>query len=280
MRSQWPAIVVGVVLMGSAGVALAAGEDVPLPRPAPFAKSKPSTPVRPARLAASQSAPAAAPQPDSAAPGAPAQTGASEPVSPLGKLLQSIVPGHTSTTANFDAKQRAMIDRVNAYLTSVQTMEGDFVQVGPDGSRSDGQFYLLKPGRIRFEYNPPNPVELIADGQSMLVRDRKLSTQDLYPLSQTPLRFLLADRIDLLKDTNVVGVYSDDLFVTVVVEESQVFGGTHRLMLMFGAKDYQLRQWTITDPQGLDTTVAIYNLDSKKKLDPDIFKITYERMSR
>src|SRR4029077_20859736 len=106
-----------------------------------------------------------------------------------------------------------------------QSLVGDFVQVGPDGGRTEGQFYLQKPGRMRFEYDPPSPIELISDGQSLVVRDRKLATQDLYPLSQTPLRFLLADRIDLLKDTNVVAVMSDDLFVTVIIEEKQVLGG-------------------------------------------------------
>jgi outer membrane lipoprotein-sorting protein len=109
------------------------------------------------------------------------------------------------------------------------------------------------------------------------VRDRKLATQDLYPLSQTPLRFLLADHIDLLRDTNVVGVYADDVFVTVVVEERQILGGTHRVMMMFGAQDYQLRQWTVTDPQGYDTTVAVYNLDSKIAADPNMFRIDYTR---
>ncbi len=96
----------------------------------------------------------------------------------------------------------------------------------------------------------------------MVVRDRKLATQDLYPLSQTPLRFLLADRIDLMRDTNVIGVYADDVFVTVVIEEQQLVVGTHRLMMMFGAKTTELRQWTVTDPQGYDTTVAVYNLDA------------------
>src|SRR5206468_1953636 len=85
----------------------------------------------------------------------------------------------------FDAKQRSIIDRVNAYLTSVQSLVGDFVQVGPDGSRTEGKFYMQKPGRIRFEYDPPSPVELIADGQSLAVRDRRLATQDLYLLSRT-----------------------------------------------------------------------------------------------
>ena len=102
-----------------------------------------------------------------------------------------------------------------------------------------------------------------------MVRDRKLATQDLYPLSQTPLRFLLADRIDLMRDTNVIGVYADDVFVTVVIEERQIIAGTHRLMLMFGAQDYQLRQWTVTDPQGYDTTVAVYNLDTTQAARPE-----------
>ena len=74
----------------------------------------------------------------------------------------------------------------------------------------EGEFYLQKPGKVRFDYNPPSPIEMIADGSSVVVRDRKLATQDLYPLSQTPLRFLLADRIDLMRETNLIGVYADE----------------------------------------------------------------------
>src|SRR5205085_5470500 len=120
----------------------------------------------------------------------------------------------------------------SAYLSGIRVMTGDFVQIGPDGSKSSGDFYLQKPGRVRFDYNPPSPVELIADGSSVVVRDRRLATQDLYPLSQTPLRFLLADQIDLMRDTNLIGVYADDVFATVVIEERQILGGTHKVMLM------------------------------------------------
>ena len=115
----------------------------------------------------------------------------------------------------------------------------------------------------------------IADGSSLAVRDRKLATQDIYPLSQTPLRYLLSDRIDLMKDTNVVSVTADDMFISVTIEEKQALIGTSRLMLMVGAKDGQLKQWTVTDPQGYDTTVAVYNLDTSKKLDPGLFKIDF-----
>jgi outer membrane lipoprotein-sorting protein len=177
--------------------------------------------------------------------------------------------------ATFDANQKAQAAKVSSYLSSLQTLVGNFVQVGPDGSKTKGDFYIQKPGKVRFEYEAPSPIDIIADGSSLAVRDRKLATQDIYPLSQTPLRFLLSDRIDLLKDTNVVNVTADDVFISVTIEEKQALIGTSRLMLMIGTKDGQLKQWTVTDPQGYDTTVAVYNLDSSKKIDPGLFKIDF-----
>ena len=181
--------------------------------------------------------------------------------------------------ATFDATQKAQAAKVSSYLSSLQTLVGNFVQVGPDGSKTKGDFYIQKPGKVRFEYDPPSPIAIIADGSSLAVRDTKLATQDIYPLSQTPLRFLLSDRIDLLKDTNVVSVTADDVFISVTIEEKQALIGTSRLMLMVGAKDGQLKQWTVTDPQGYDTTVAVYNLDSSKKVDPGLFKIDFTNYS-
>jgi outer membrane lipoprotein-sorting protein len=244
----------------------APAQSVPLPVPAPQPKGAGPAPARPPAVRPP------APQHQQAAP--PEQSSGFPSIFPKVPGLFGQSPG--ATTA-FDAKQRALADKVSAYLSSMRQLHGNFIQVGPDGGKSEGEFFIQKPGRIRFDYNPPSPIELIADGSSVVVRDRKLATQDLYPLSQTPLRFLLADRIDLLRDTNLVGVYADDVFVTVVIEEKQILGGTHRLMLMFGAQDYQLRQWTVTDPQGFDTTVAVYNLDAKVAPDPNMFRIDYTR---
>ena len=215
------------------------------------------------------------PRPKTAAPTdlrtqAPAAQSPSPITNPFAALL-----GQSSGSGAMTPEQRALITRINGYLSSVQTLSGRFVQVGPDGGRTQGDFHILKPGKVRFEYDDPSPIELIADGQSVVVRDRNLGTQDVYPLSQTPLRFLLADHVDLMKDTNLVAVYADDVFVTVVVEEKNALVGTSRLMIMFDAKDMQLKQWTVTDPQGYDTTVAVYNLDSSKKLNPSMFRIDY-----
>jgi outer membrane lipoprotein-sorting protein len=188
--------------------------------------------------------------------------------------LRVIAPANPTANAT---DPHALLDRISAALSKIQTLVGNFVQVGPDGKRTDGQFYIQKPGKVRFEYNPPSPIDIVADGQSVVVRNRQLATQDPYPLSQTPLRLLLSDRLDLATDTNVTSVTAEGGSVTVVIQETLLLIGTHQLKLVFGAKDLQLRQWTIIDPQGLETTVAIYNLDAGKKLDPDLFKITYER---
>ena len=231
-------------------------QTVPVPKPAPKARER-------IEMSASD------------APRAPATTGTTAVTPP-----DPVIPDRRRNTpanifASFDANQKAQAAKVSAYLSSLQTLVGSFVQVGPDGNKTKGDFYIQKPGKVRFEYDAPSPIDIIADGSSVAVRDRKLATQDIYPLSQTPLRYLLSDRIDLLKDTNVVSVTADNLFISITIEEKQALIGTSRLMLMIGAKDGQLKQWTVTDPQGYDTTVAVYNLDPNKKLDPSLFKIDF-----
>ncbi len=174
------------------------------------------------------------------------------------------------------ANQRAAgetVQRINDYFNSFKTMIGNFVQVDPDGTRQQGQFYILKPGRVLFEYEAPSRIELVADGRSVAVRDKKLKTQDITPLSATPLRFLLSENFNLARNANVTGVYQDDIFATVVIEEKQPMVGTYRLMIMFDARTMQLKQWTVTDPQGYDTTVAVSNLDTSQRPDPMLFVI-------
>jgi outer membrane lipoprotein-sorting protein len=279
MAGARPAALIAILLSGwlAAGTTVRAQEQIPLPKPAPFPKE--GTLARPPQAAAPPAA-----QAPSGITGALDSIGrflSGKPAQSPGDAESAGAPSGSSGSgagSGFDAGQRALVNRVNNYLTSIQVLSGNFVQIGPDGRRATGLFFIQKPGKVRFEYDPPATIDVVADGQSVAVRDSRLgSTPDLYPLSQTPLRFLLSDRIDLLRDTNVVGVSADKSFVTIIVEEKQVLVGTSRLMMMFDAKDTKLKQWTVTDPQGFDTTIAVSNLDTSKRPDPDLFKIDMTR---
>jgi outer membrane lipoprotein-sorting protein len=254
----------------------ALAQIVPLPTPRPAIGAQPTTtssiaaPARPAVPSAALGSRAQAPP----APATQAPAPQVQPPNPVSNPFAALL-GRPGSTNALSPEQRSIIERVNNYLSTMQILSGKFVQVAPDARRTQGTFYISKPGKVRFEYDDPSPIELIADGQSVVVRDRNLATQDVYPLSQTPLRFLLADHVDLTKDTSLVAVYADDVFVTVVVEEKNGVVGTSRLMIMFSAKDMALKQWTVTDPQGYDTTVAVYDLDTSKRPDPGMFKIDY-----
>jgi len=248
-----------LVIAASVTASPGAAQNVPVPKPAPKARDGG------VQMSAQDQK-------------GPTTTGATQaPPNPVIPNPNRNVPANIFAT--FDANQKAQAAKVSAYLSSLQTLVGNFVQVGPDGSKTKGDFVIQKPGKVRFEYEAPSQIAIVADGSSLAVRDKKLATQDIYPLSQTPLRFLLSDRIDLLKDTNVVSVTADDVFISVTIEEKQALIGTSRLLLMLGTKDGQLKQWTVTDPQGYDTTVAVYNLDTSKKVDPGLFKIDFTNYS-
>lgn len=170
------------------------------------------------------------------------------------------------------------IQKANEYFNAATTMVGDFVQIGPDGRRSEGKIYVQRPGKLRFEYAQPATLEIVADGLSVAVHDRKTETKDVYFISQTPLKFLLKDHIDLNRDIKVVDVSSDPTAVTIQVEDNSTFGGTSEIKLVFDPAKFTLKQWQVTDPQGYETVISLFNIDLSKKPDPNIFQLTQERL--
>lgn len=169
------------------------------------------------------------------------------------------------------------IAKANQWFNANLTIVADFVQLGADGKRTDGKLYVQRPGRLRFEYARPATLEIIADGTSVAVRDRKLATQDVYFISQTPLKFLLKEKIDIAKDTQILDVKADERSVMILIEDKATFGGTSRIRLVFDTANFGLRQWTVTDPQGFETLVSLSNLELTQKPDPSLFKINYEK---
>jgi len=165
------------------------------------------------------------------------------------------------------------VARANGYLDSARTLTADFVQIGPDGQRSQGELYLDRHGKMLFHYDPPAELEIVADGRSVAVRDQKMDTQDLYFIAQTPLKFLLKDHVDLAHDTTVKRVTIDENAATIEVEDKATFGGSAEIALVFDPDSFALKQWTVIDAQGFQTVVSLFNVDLTSKPDPELFHI-------
>ncbi|QGY04090.1 outer membrane lipoprotein carrier protein LolA [Methylobacterium mesophilicum SR1.6/6] len=175
------------------------------------------------------------------------------------------------------ADAATLLAQANAYFNGINTLTGSFMQIGADGRRIGGKLTLAKPGRLRFDYDQPSPLEVVADGTSVAVRDRKLNTQDLYFIAQTPLKFLLREKIDLARDLTVTDVSNDPGGVRISLEDRTTLGGTSKIQLVFDPEVKTLSQWRITDPQGYITTVQLSNLQKGKGVDGSAFFINYGR---
>lgn len=168
--------------------------------------------------------------------------------------------------------QADALSGVSGYFNSISTMNGEFLQIGPNGEQAEGKFFMEKPGKIRFHYAEPVFLDIISDGRSVAIRDRKLATQDTYPLSKTPLKFLLSKDIDLTSDERVTAVLQDEDFVTIELTEKNMFG-KGKITLYFDSDDYTLKQWVVTDAQGLNTSVTIFNVETGRPQAKRLFKI-------
>jgi len=179
------------------------------------------------------------------------------------------LPSHAAT-------QQAL-EEINDYFNDIRTMRGEFVQFGPEGERTSGRFAISRPGKVRFFYDRPSVLDIIADGESVAVRNRRTAEQDIWPLSKTPLRFLLDNTIDLTTDAKVTNVDVQPDVISVTIEENTAFGDGS-LTLLFDAGSKQLKQWNVVDGKGRETSVSIYNVSTGVDLDPDLFKIDYTRI--
>lgn len=172
----------------------------------------------------------------------------------------------------------AIIESANRYFNSVKTMIANFSQVGANGKRVTGRLYIQKPGKMRFEYDPPAPLEIIADGKSVAIRNKKTAKQDLYFIGQTPLKFLLRGNINLAKDTKVIEVKASDREAMIRIVDKATFGGTSRIQLYFDPNTYALKRWIVRDAQGYQTQVVLANVDLRRKPPSNLFRINYERL--
>jgi len=232
----------------------------------------PLPPIRPPGLGMPRTdavqAETTAPTPAAHAP-APVVTATNEP--------RVATPARSSKPSAPLSKAEA-VERLNAYFNGFTTLQGDFLQFAADGRRFEGKLYVQRPGKMRFEYRPPVTMEVVADGTSVAIRDRKLATQDLYSIGQTPLKFLLKEQISLERDTTVTGVSTKGDILSLKLEDRSTLGGTSKITLNFDLTANELRQWVVIDPQGYETSVSLYNLDTQRRPDQKNFVIDYQRV--
>lgn len=170
------------------------------------------------------------------------------------------------------------LDRINGYFNGLKGLQADFVQLSPDGRSFGGILYLLRPGRMRFEYHPPASLEIVSDGTGVAIRDRKLKTQDEYFIGQTPLKFLLQPKIDIAKDSKVTDLKRAGADIQLFLEDKSTLGGTSRIKVVFDGQSYALKEWTVTDPQGYDTRVMLSNLNQSANPDRSLFVIDRQKI--
>lgn len=152
---------------------------------------------------------------------------------------------------------RQVVERANRFFNNVNTMQANFVQIGGDGKRLTGTFYLERPGRLRFSYNAPSSMEIVSDGKNVAIRDSKLNTSDVYSINQTPLKFLLRDPINLGSDLKIIEIERDPTGIQITLEDTNTIGGTAQITLFFDSQLQGLTRWQIYDAQGFTTTVSL-----------------------
>lgn len=169
---------------------------------------------------------------------------------------------------------------LNGYLNGLTTVKSGFTQVNSDGTISTGTLYIKRPGRVRFEYAPPDDSLVIAGGSQVAIFDAKSNEPpEQYPLSRTPLNLILQETVDLTRARMVVGHTEVDATTHVTAQDpDHPEYGT--IDLVFTADPVALRQWIITDDLGAQTTVILGDMTQGTDLPASLFSITQETEKR
>lgn len=155
--------------------------------------------------------------------------------------------------------ERQLINEINAHNSGVKTMVGRFLQIDTQGSRIEGTFFIERPGKVLFRYNPPSYEQIVSVGRGFYVVDRKEKTQYAYPQDKVPLRQFLDENIDLFK-ANLVAIAQSDDYVSLTLQDDTP-RGVVRVALVFDTESKDLRQWTLTEPSGNELTFSLYDVE-------------------
>jgi outer membrane lipoprotein-sorting protein len=189
-------------------------------------------------------------------------------------LAPTMVAGAAPAPTALTAQDTLQLQRIAAYLNGIRTMTASFQQIAHNGGLSTGQLWVARPGRMRFEYQPPNPITLLADSASVYYWDKQLNQTSKYELRSTPAWFFLRDPISFGSDVIVTRFeHVGAVYRVTVVESAQPDAGS--LTLVLTDNPLALRQWIVVDQQAKTTTVTLSNLQFGVALDPKLFQYQY-----
>ncbi len=185
-------------------------------------------------------------------------------------LVQPLAAMAATPAATLSESDRADVARVEQYLNSIRTVAARFMQ-SSEGRVAQGNFYLERPGKMRIQYDPPDPLFMVASGMYLSVYDPQLKQASYLPIDSTPAYFLVKDKVGFEDNVTVSKIVrgSDALRVTLHDRDHPDQG---RITLVFSDKPLQLRKWTVIDRNGKEIDVALLDAQFDTKLDPNLFK--------
>ena len=191
-------------------------------------------------------------------------------------LIGAALPRGAAAQAVPAPADRADIARVEAYLGGLRTMRARFLQIAQNGASAEGTAWMWRPGRMRFEYDPPEPLLLVASHGQFMLYDRELRQPSTVPVSSTPLAFLLRENLRLSGDVTVTRVERGGGFLRVTMHRTGA-PAEGRLTLVFQDNPIELRQWHVVDAQGRETRVSLSRIETGVRIDPRIFEFNDPR---
>lgn len=171
------------------------------------------------------------------------------------------------------AQKASDVLEIENYLNNIKTLHASFVQTASNGNTSEGKIYIAKPNKIRMEYNDPVNVSIVGDGNFIVYHDKELDQVTHIDYDDVPASLILANDIKIDgKKIKITDFYKDS-GTTEAVVEYEVNGETHPITLVFNNNPFELKQWKITDPQGIEISVFLYNMEQDKDLDETLFTV-------
>lgn len=169
--------------------------------------------------------------------------------------------------------QKLSLNEISSYLNGISTAKGEFTQINDDGSISTGTIYIKRPGRVRFEYNPPESALVVAGSNTVVIYDKKSNQPaETYPLSKTPLSIILDRSVNLGRAQMVTG-HRYDGTATIVTAQDPAHPEYGNIRLKFTGNPVELRQWVIRDGNGTTTTVVLGDLQKGVNMPNSLFDV-------